>query len=119
MGSDPMDEDMLITRAAKAYGRFATEFREVVDGACLKANGYAVAKKPHGKQYALFALGEKLSAAKVLSDPKADVWVCSSRWTGQRLFAAKQASGAGASEVLPSPAPSGDIGCLSRPAPLL
>ena len=62
---------------------FAAEFREVVDGAWLKANGYAAAKKPHGKRYALFTLGEKLSAAKVLSDPTAEVWVCSSRWTGK------------------------------------
>ena len=98
MGSDPIDEKVLITRAAEAYGRFksvvlfagdapamafAASFREVVDGAWLKANGYAVAKTPHGARYALFALGEKLSAAKVLSDPTAEVWVSSSRWTGK------------------------------------
>ena len=98
MGSDPIDENLLITRAGEAYGRFkaivlfagdapamafAATFREVVDGAWLKANGYAVAKTPHATRYALFALGEKLSAAKTLSDPTAEVWVCSSRWTGK------------------------------------
>ena len=98
MGSDSMAENMLITRAGEAYGRFksvvlfagdapamafAASFREVVDGAWLKANGYAVAKTPHGTRYALFALGEKLSAAKTLSDPTAEVWVCSTRWTGK------------------------------------
>ncbi len=98
MGSDPMGENLSITRAAEAYGRFkavvlyagdapamafAAEFREVVDRDWLKANGYSVAKTPHAKHYALFALGEKLSAAKVLSDPTAEVWVCSSRWTGK------------------------------------
>ena len=46
---------------------------------------------------------------------RSDVWQNSR--TGQRLFAAKQGSGAGASEVLQSPAPSGDFGCpISRRA---
>ena len=62
---------------------FAATFREVVDGAWLKANGYAVAKTPHATRYAIFALGENLSAAKTLSAPTAEVWVCSSRWTGK------------------------------------
>ncbi len=94
-----MGEKVLIPRQAEAvWGAFSTvvlyaedtpamafaaTFREVVDSAWLKANGYAVAKKPHGVRYALFALGERLNAAKVLSDPQAKVWVCSSRWTGK------------------------------------
>lgn len=62
---------------------YAAEFSEVVDREWLKANGYSVAKVPHGNRYALFALGEKTSAARVLSNPKAEVFVCSTRWTGK------------------------------------
>lgn len=62
---------------------YAAEFSEVVDREWLKANGYSVAKVPHGNRYALFALGEKTSAARVLSDPEAEVFVCSARWTGK------------------------------------
>lgn len=61
---------------------YKAAFREVVDKAWLKANGYSLAKAPHGEHYALFALGERTSATKVLSDPQAEVCVCSSRWTG-------------------------------------
>ena len=62
---------------------YTAKFSEVVDRDWLKANGYSVAKVPHGSRYALFELGEKTSAAKVLSDPKTEVFVCSSRWTGK------------------------------------
>ena len=62
---------------------YAAEFSEVVDRDGLKVNGYSVAKVPHGNRYALFALGEKTSAAKVLSNPEAEVFVCSTRWTGK------------------------------------
>lgn len=62
---------------------YAAEFSEVVDREWLKANGYSVAKVPHGNRYALFVLGEKTSAARVLSNPKAEVFVCSTRWTGK------------------------------------
>ena len=61
---------------------YKVTFREVVDRAWLKANGYSLAKAPHGERYALFALGARTSAAKALSDPQAEVCVCSSRWTG-------------------------------------
>ena len=61
---------------------YKVTFREVVDRAWLKANGYSLVKAPHGERYALFALGARTSAAKVLSDPQAEVCVCSSRWTG-------------------------------------
>ena len=98
MGSESIDGMMLTTRASEAYGQFrsvvlfagdapamafAATFREVVDRDWLKANGYSVSKTPHGTRYALFALGEKLGAAKVLSDPTAEVLVSSSRWTGK------------------------------------
>ena len=84
--------------AAAAFGKFtavvlyaedaaplayAAKFSKVVDRDWLNENGYSVAKVPHGKLYALFELGEKTSAAKVLSDPEAEVFVCSSRWTGK------------------------------------
>ena len=62
---------------------YTAKFSEVVDRDGLKVNGYSVAKVPHGNRYALFALGEKTSAAKVLSDPEAEVFVCSTRWTGK------------------------------------
>ncbi len=62
---------------------YAAEFSEVVDREWLKANGYSVAKVPHGNRYALFTLGEKTSAARVLSNPQAEVFVCSTRWTGK------------------------------------
>ena len=61
---------------------YKVTFREAVDRAWLKANGYSLAKAPHGERYALFALGARTSAAKALSDPQAEVCVCSSRWTG-------------------------------------
>ena len=62
---------------------YAAKFSKVVDRDWLKANGYSVARVPHGNCYALFALGEKTSAAKVLSGPEPEVFVCSSRWTGK------------------------------------
>jgi len=55
----------------------------VVDRDWLKENGYSVLANPHGEQYVLFELLEKQSAAKVLTDPCADVYVCSTRWTGK------------------------------------
>lgn len=62
---------------------YTAKFSEVVDRDWLKANGYSVAKAPHGNRYALFALGEKTSAAKLLSDPETEAFVCSTRWTGR------------------------------------
>ena len=61
---------------------YEAKFSRVVDREWLKANGYSVAKTPHGDRYVLFELGEKSSAAKLLGDPHAEVWVCSTRWTG-------------------------------------
>lgn len=62
---------------------YAAKFSEVVDRDWLKANGYSTAKVPHGNRYVLLALGEKTSAARQLANPEAEVYVCSSRWTGK------------------------------------
>ena len=62
---------------------YAAKFSQVVDKDWLKENGYSAAKVPHGNRYVLFTLGEKTSAAKLLSNPEAEVCVCSSRWTGR------------------------------------
>ena len=69
---------------------YAATFREVVDGAWLKAEGYKVAAKgeEHGEAYALYELGEKVSVAAVLSDPRADVYVASSRCPSVKIDAA-------------------------------
>ena len=69
---------------------YAAKFREVVDGAWLKAEGYKVATKgeEHGEAYALYELGEKMSVAAVLSDPRADVYVASSRCPSVKIDAA-------------------------------
>lgn len=62
---------------------YAAKFSQVVDRDWLRENGYSTAKVPHGNRYVLFTLGEKTSAAKLLSNPEAEVCVCSSRWTGK------------------------------------
>ena len=49
----------------------------------LKENGYSLSATPHGGEYVIFELLEKSSAAKLLSDSKSDVFVCSTRWTGR------------------------------------
>ena len=60
---------------------YMTRLREVVDVAWLKGNGYKVAAKgnEHGDYYALYELTKKLSVPSVLSNPKATVFVSSSR----------------------------------------
>lgn len=62
---------------------YAAKFSQVVNGEWMRENGYSTAKVPHGNRYVLFTLGEKTSAAKLLSNPEAEVCVCSSRWTGK------------------------------------
>lgn len=62
---------------------YAAKFSQVVNGEWMRENGYSTAKVPHGNRYVLFTLGEKISAAKLLSNPEAEVCVCSSRWTGK------------------------------------
>jgi len=58
---------------------FAAKLREVVDGAWLKSNGYAVARMPHGTQYALYELTDESTPAKLLGRKSAEVFVSSSR----------------------------------------
>lgn len=61
---------------------FTAKTLRVVGREDLKGVGYALAKMPHAARYVLFELGEKACAANVLANPAAEVWVCSSRWTG-------------------------------------
>lgn len=69
---------------------YAARLKDVVDCDWLKAEGYSVATKSaaHGERYALYELGEKLSAASVLSEASADVLVSSSRCPNVRIDAA-------------------------------
>ena len=61
---------------------YTAKVSRVVERDDLKALGYALAKTPRAARYVLFELGEKARAADVLANPAAEVWVCSSRWTG-------------------------------------
>lgn len=64
-----------------AIARAAKYVRDV-DGKWLAANGYKVSAKPHGEKYALFELGDAaLDEARLYAG--ADVYVCSTRWTGR------------------------------------
>ena len=69
---------------------YAGKLKDVVDRDWLKAEGYNVAPRDaaHGEKFALYELGEKLSAAKVLSDASADVFVSSSRCPNIKIDAA-------------------------------
>ena len=81
-----------IVLIAEGFATMAYEARlkDVVDRDWLKAEGYKVAPKDaaHGEEYALYELGEKLSAAKALSDASADVFVSSSRCPNVKIDAA-------------------------------
>lgn len=72
-----------------ASSAYAVRFREVVDNAWLKSKGYKVAAKGegHGDSYALFELTERMSVGAVLSDPRADVFVASSRCPSVKIDA--------------------------------
>ena len=69
---------------------YAAKLKYVIDRDWLKAEGYKVAPKDaaHGEKYALYELGEKLSAANVLSDASSDVFVSSSRCPNIKIDAA-------------------------------
>ncbi len=73
--------------ASSAYN---AKFREVVDLAWLKENGYnvAAADKVHGSSYALYELTEKLPFAAVLSDPSAEIFIASQRCPNVKIDAA-------------------------------
>lgn len=53
------------------------------DQKTLANSGYHVSENPHSDLYALFMLQQPLNVDDVLSDPTADVCVCSSRYTGR------------------------------------
>ena len=69
---------------------YSAKLKDVVGRDWLKAEGYKVAPRnaAHGERYALYELSEKLSAASVLSDASADVFVSSSRCPNVRIDAA-------------------------------
>ena len=62
---------------------YRAKMDSVRDKAWLCSNGYSVSSSPHGKEYVIFSLGRKVRYDSILSDPTADVFVCSSRFTGQ------------------------------------
>ena len=66
---------------AEGHSNFAfkTKFKDVVDGAWLKENGYTLAAKPHGEKYALYELCEESTPAKLLGRKTSEVFVSSSR----------------------------------------
>ncbi len=61
---------------------YTAKMSRVVGRDDLKALGYALARSPHAARYVLFELGEEMCAEDVLTNPVAEVWICSSRWTG-------------------------------------
>ena len=62
---------------------YRAKYIREVDGQWLTANGYKVSPKPHGEKYALFELGRAVAEASLYGMPGADVFVCSTRWTGK------------------------------------
>lgn len=58
---------------------FKAKFKDVVDGAWLKKNGYSLSAKPHGEKYGLYELCEESTPAKLLGVKSAEVFVSSSR----------------------------------------
>ena len=70
---------------AEGHRNFASKarFKDVVDGAWLKKNGYSregrASSRPHGIAYALYELYEESTPAKLLGDRAAEVFVSSSR----------------------------------------
>lgn len=53
-----------------------------VDGGWLAEQGYPRSSTPHAARYALFELGADVAEEKLFSR-KTDVYVCSTRWTGE------------------------------------
>ena len=60
---------------------YVARYAREVDGAWLAANGYKVSPAPHGEKYALFELGAAATEKGLYA--QADVYVCSTRWTGK------------------------------------
>ena len=61
----------------------AAKYSREVDGKWLAENGYKVSARPHAEKYALFELGGEATETEAYSDSSADVYVCSTRWTGK------------------------------------
>ena len=79
---------VLITEGCQSVA-YEAKFRQVIDIAWLKENGYkvAAADKAHGLSYALYELGEKVSVSATFSDPAADVFVSSQRCPNVKIDA--------------------------------
>ena len=60
---------------------YAARYTREVDGDWLAANGYKGSPTPHGEKYALFELGNSVTEKGLYA--QADVYVCSTRWTGK------------------------------------
>lgn len=55
----------------------------VVDAKWLAGQGYAVGSNPRTENYALFEMEDEVPVASVLSNPAADIFVCTSEFTGK------------------------------------
>lgn len=62
---------------------FTAKVLSVQDRSWLREKGYRTAIVPHGDLYVIFSLGRKVNPDLILSDPVADVFVCSSRYSGR------------------------------------
>lgn len=62
---------------------FSVEFECVRDAEWLRANGYKVSSAPHAEQYVIYRLNDSEDADEVLSNESAEVYVCSTRFTGR------------------------------------
>ena len=62
---------------------YTAKVLSVQDRSWLRERGYHTAIVPHGDLYVIFSLGRKVNPNTILSDPTADVFVCSSRYTGR------------------------------------
>ncbi len=62
---------------------YTAKVNSVQDRSWLREKGYAPTSSPHGDLYVIFTLGRKVDYEAILSDPVADIFVCSSRFTGR------------------------------------
>ena len=62
---------------------YSAKVESVKDLTWLREKGYATTSAPHGKLYVIFKLGRKVDYETILSDSAADIFVCSSRYTGR------------------------------------
>ena len=62
---------------------YKAKFKSVESKEWLRKNGYKISASPHGVEYVIFALERKVKYNLLLSDPTADVFVCSAVFTGR------------------------------------